>query len=186
MKNKLILGLVLIITFTCLMMISYRFSTVDIFNDEEIIREIIDKNTQGFHDKAKIKILDKKRNKNEYFVLYQYDNLPYGLAIFEERGIIEWKRFKSVGGSNQSGRVGSHMFSQGMPVNQYENTTVIYGDNKYVNADYFVLDFGQGTSLKQKIEKDEFLYVYRFYSNNSNNGSYRFYDDEDNEITYWD
>lgn len=180
MKKRSILGTAAIIICFCIGIFYFKnyYSTINIADNKMIAKEIVSKDIYNCNDIELVNIIDKQYNKNECFVLFQCGDNPYSLAIFEEASIDNKKRYRYSGGSNQSSRYGTYRSGQGPD----EVLTVVYGDNNYINADYFELSFPSRTIIKQEIENKDFMYVYRFYSSDSCNGDLRFYDKSGKEI----
>lgn len=174
MKKKIAIGVIAIICCIAVFYLFNYFSTIDISDKSSMFEEIINRHPDKYSDVALFDIIDAQYNKNEYFVLYQYEDEPYSLAIFEKASIGNKNRYRFAGGSSQSSRYGTYKFAQGMD-GGYEVLTAVYGDNRFIEADYFVLTFPNGAEIKQEIKNDNFLYIYRFYSTNPSNGDLKFY-----------
>lgn len=154
-----------------------------IYRDQSQLIELIYKhNSKDFTTKDKLHILKTEENRKELFVLYQYDSQTYRLAIFDLKKFWRYRFVFYAGGSSSSHHFGAFSFSQGTPYNQNEALKVIYGDNRYLNAAYFILGQGTKMELKQMIEGDNILYIYRYYRPSLTLGVPKFYDNEGIEI----
>lgn len=179
-RRAILVTVVIIICFVTFYTIKYN-STINISDSKMIAEKIVNRHPNKYSDVELINIIETQYNKNEYFVLFQYGDDPYSLAIFEEILFFNKKRYKYSGGSSQSSMYGTYKFSQGME-GGHEVLTVVYGNNDFINADHFKLNFPNGSTIVQKIEDKDFMYIYRFYSLNSYNGDLKFYDESGKEI----
>ncbi|WBW98902.1 hypothetical protein [Oceanirhabdus sp. W0125-5] len=187
-KQNIIVIIGVILIYFVVSQVVYYYSGVDISDEKRIIKAVIKRDKRSDTDIDDVHIIKIKYNKDEYFVLYQYYEGPYRLAIFEENDCKIEKRYRYIGGSGcgrgpvAAFRYGTYNTGQGTPWNQCEVLKVVYGDNSYINADYFTLTFVSGATIKQEIKDESFLYIYRFYSKECDTGDLKFYDESGERI----